>query len=382
MKRIGAVLVVLAVACGKRGDPRPPVPIIPQATSDLAVNQRADRIVLSWSYPSLTTSGRSLPAVRRVVVYRYVEELPAAVAATPAAPPEPSVADAVARFAKVPQLPAAQFVRISTRIDSIESANLGAATSGARLLFEDMPPFRSASGMPVRLTYAVVTEGLAARGEPSNLVSIIPLDVAVAPPVLTANASADGVTLTWEAPKAAATGAKATPVITGYNVYRDAGEELTKPANASPATGTTFTDVPPYGEHTYRVTAVASAGPPRIESEPSPVATVTFKDLQPPPVPSGLVALMETTQVRLTWNAVDAPDIAGYHIYRIEGIGMEQLRDLGGFRMTGAPLAETHFVDPTVNKGISYRYEVTAVDKSGNESKPAKTGWVLVPKTP
>src|SRR6266498_3382915 len=71
------VVILIFLACGKRGDPRPPVPVIPKATSDLVVTQRSSKLVLSWSYPSLTTAGKSLPAVRRVTVYRYIEELPA-----------------------------------------------------------------------------------------------------------------------------------------------------------------------------------------------------------------------------------------------------------------------------------------------------------------
>ena len=53
---------------GAKGDPRPPVPIIPAATSDLVVTQRADKVILAWSYPSLTTVGRSLTDVRRITV--------------------------------------------------------------------------------------------------------------------------------------------------------------------------------------------------------------------------------------------------------------------------------------------------------------------------
>ena len=46
------------------------------------------------------------------------------------------------------------------------------------------------------------------------------------------------------------------------------------------------------------------------------------------------------------------------------------------------PLTQTNYTDTKINRGISYFYEVTSVDKSGNESKPAKTDWVLAPKTP
>src|ERR687892_21149 len=76
VKKLVAVALLLFVFCGKRGDPRPPVPVIPQATSDLVVAQRAGQVILSWSYPALTTAGRSLTDVRRISIYRYVESLP------------------------------------------------------------------------------------------------------------------------------------------------------------------------------------------------------------------------------------------------------------------------------------------------------------------
>lgn len=378
---------MVVLACGKRGDPRPPVPVIPQATSDLVVTQRAGRIVLSWSYPALTTSGRSLSGLRRVVLYRYSEPLPATVPSSgPATAAEPGVPNAIAQFANVPTLAPAQFAKLSTRIDSIEGANLPAASTGDRLVYEDSPPVRSDAGQPVRYTYGVVTESISARSEVSNLVSIVPLDVAVAPTALTASASAAGVTLRWKAPATAATGSGA-PVIVGYNIYRDAGElraEVPQPINTTAVTDTSFTDTPPYGEHEYRVTAVASAGPPRIESDASGVAKANFRDLVAPPPPATLSALVETKQIRLIWDPVDAADLHGYLVYRIEAVGTDPaaLREIGRLKFTPLPIPQTNFVDIGPEPGIFFRFEVTAVDKSGNESAPTNSGWVLVPKTP
>src|SRR5687768_8850529 len=164
MKRLLPIAVLLVIACGQRGDPRPPVPVIPQATTDLVVTQRADQVILSWSYPSLTTAGRSLTDIRRISVFRYSEELPAsAVGVDPKTivPGEvdPSSPQPIVLFSKVPTLPQAQFIKLSERIDSIEKANLTSATSGSKLVYSDTPPFRSTSGRPVRVTYAVVTEG-------------------------------------------------------------------------------------------------------------------------------------------------------------------------------------------------------------------------------
>src|SRR5438128_1707621 len=78
VRKLGAAAVMLLIACGKRGDPHPPVPVIPKATSDLVVAQRGAKVILSWSLPSLTTTGQKLASIRRIVLYRYVEELPVA----------------------------------------------------------------------------------------------------------------------------------------------------------------------------------------------------------------------------------------------------------------------------------------------------------------
>ena len=361
MKRLLVSVSLVLIACGKRGDPRPPVPVIPQATTDLVVTQRAARVLLTWSYPSLTTSGKSLPAIRRIAIYRYAEPLPTA-----------AVPDPVSAFSKIPTLTAVQFAKLSTRVESIEGANLAAATVGSKLQFEDRPPFQSPSGGPIRLTYAVVTEGVTSRGDLSNLATIVPLAASVAPTSLTATAQADGVVLKWVAPKTSVVG-RGEPVIVGYDIYRDS-EDLEKPVNPTPIADTSFKDVPPYGDHTYRITAVASPGPPKIQSDPSLPVSATFKDLVPPPAPATLTVLLETRVVRLLWDAVDAPDLQGYNVYRTQGTVR--------LKLTPGPAQQTHFGDESLEPGIEYFYSVTAVDKNRNESAPTNSETILVPKTP
>ena len=192
--------------------------------------------------------------------------------------------------------------------------------------------------------------------------------------------------LTWTAPDTAISGAKKPP-IAGYNVYRfphgQPADEFAIPVNTSPVSSPTYTDNPPYGPHDYFVTALASATAPRIESDPSSAVSVTFKDLVPPPPPTGLTALVETAGVRLVWDPVDAPDLAGYKVYRTEGTGIEQLRPIRTLPLTPVQLVTaTNYRDTSVAHGISYYYEVVSVDKTGNESARVKTDWVLVPKTP
>jgi hypothetical protein len=371
--------MVVVVACGKRGDPRPPVPIIPQATSDLVVTQRADQVILSWSYPSLTTTGRALTAVERISVFRYVEDLPVAAPNVPTSGDlDPTVPRPVALFSKVPTLPQAQFAKLGTRVESIEKANLPAASAGSRLVFADRPQFTTTDGRPVRITYAVVTEGESARSEYSNLAIIVPLPVAVPPAKLTAVPKANGVTLTWEAPTASVGVAGVAPFIHGYHIYRtapgQAPNEFMTPINNAPVKETTYTDAPPYGEHEYRVAAVAAEGPPRVQSNPSEPVRATFKDLVPPPAPASVTPLLETKRLRLIWDAVEAPDLDGYIVYRVEGKS----------RLRLAPwiIKETHFIDISLDIGIAYHYEVTSIDTSKNESAPVRSETVIVPKSP
>jgi hypothetical protein len=391
VKKLLALLVVATLAfCGKRGDPRPPVPVVPQATTDLVVAQRAGQVILSWSYPSLTTAGRSLTDVRRILIYRYVEELPVSAAGRDPNAILPGDIDttqplSVALFAKVPTIPQAQFAKLSTRVDSIEKANLATATAGAKLIYADAPPFQSRDGRAVRLTYAVVTEGEDAKGELSNMAILVPLPVAAPPKALTATAKAEGVTLTWDVPTTSVT--QDPPVISGYNVYRTApGErvdEFASPINTAPVTATIYTDTPPYGEHEYRVAAVGATGPPLLQSDLSMPAKATYKDLIAPPAPAQITPLVETGAVRLIWDAVDAPDLAGYRLYRSESTGHgDQIREIGNFPLIPAPIAATDYIDKKPDPGLAYRYAVTAVDKNGNESPRAWTAWVVVPKTP
>ena len=385
------LLFVATLFCGKRGDPRPPVPVIPQATSDLVVAQRAGQVILSWSYPSMTTAGRSLSEVERIVVYRYVEELPVPAGGRDAntmVPGEldPSLPQAVALFARIPTIPQAQFAKLSREVESIDKANLAAATAGAKLFYADNPPFQSTDGRPVRVTYAVVTVGKTAKSEISNMATLVPLPVAAPPKDVIATASPEGVKVTWTAPTTSVT--QDAPIIAGYNIYRSApGEaipDFAQPVNAGPVTATTFTDVPPYGEHEYRVTAVGNIGPPLLQSELSLPAQATFRDLIAPPAPASLTPLIETKAVRLIWPAVEAADLAGYKIYRSEGVGHgNDIKDIGTIPIDGGRVfAATDYVDGSVDLGIAYRYAVTAIDKSGNESARVWTDWVVAPKTP
>ena len=75
--------------------------------------------------------------------------------------------------------------------------------------------------------------------------------------------------------------------------------------------------------------------------------------------------------MRLVWSPVDAPDLAGYLVFRAEGSGTPE-------RLTKDPVADPFFTDESVGQGKRYRYTVVAVDRAGNQS-PASPEAVAEP---
>jgi hypothetical protein len=365
------LVAALAIGCGRRDDPRPPVPIVPQATSDLVVAQLGPDVVLSWSYPALTVAGGRLVDVRRLVVSRYVEQLPPQAAERlPQIPTEAATDPAVQLFDGVPQIAADHFIRLREVIAHLEGDAIPQHTGGARIYFRDDAQF-GATGAPVRVTYAVSTVGREAESALSNLVSIVPLETTGPPQNVTASATPQGVRLQWEAPAEGEAAALA-----GYNVYRFPPEgsifDLGAPVHGEPIPNTDYLDIPPFGAWRYAVTAVRHAGPPRIESRPTPTVYTEFADLVAPPQPEGVVTLMEEAAVRVVWDPVVDPALLGYHVYRTAG--NERIR------LTQQPISETSWRDTTLQRGVRYVYSVTSIDRSDNESEPGESAPILLPR--
>lgn len=123
-------------------------------------------------------------------------------------------------------------------------------------------------------------------------------------------------------------------------------------------------DLPlPDGDYVLRVRATDAAG---AQSD----ARIDLRvDRAAPPAPLQLRVRLDNADAVLDWSASTANDIAGYAIYR------------NGERINGALAAVPHHVDGALPDG-RWRYEVSAIDRAGNESPRSNRVEVALDRTP
>jgi hypothetical protein len=327
-----------ALGCGKQGDPAPPLRAVPAPVKDLAVVQQGPRLLLSFTYPSVTPAGTALEGISAVEVLEAARPVPPD---GKAAPLDPREFNAVAKVTQ-----------------TLAGADLTGATEGGQINVFLPAPETPASTAPQARYYAVRTFGKNGdRSDLSNVAVVVPKTPPPAPGRVTVTARADGILVEWAGVEGA----------TGYNVYRRDAKERAhgKPVHtAGPQERSWLDNTARFGQsYIYTVTALAQPEPV-VESAVTSEHEVIYQDRFPPPAPGELVALAEARRVRLVWRASEAEDVAGYLVYRRAG-------ESGAFeRVTAQPVVNAEFVDTAVRAGQTYTYRVTAVDQAGNESAP------------
>lgn len=336
----------LLAGCGKQGNPQPPLRAVPATTQDLRAHQQGTRIVLDLTYPRTTAVGTALPGLRAVEVYESLQPAPREGAPAP--------------------LEARIFTASAQLQRTLAEGDVGGATFGDRLII-DLPLPEPLEDPARARYYGVRTVGKDGdRSELSNLVALVPKKPPAAPVNVVATARPDGIFVEW------------TPVegVLGYGVYRRGSQERAFGAPVQLVPGAdqrSWLDTTArFGQdYIYAVTAIIQPNP-IIESAISGTDEERYVDRFPPAVPGDLVALTEPGRVRLVWRASEAPDFAGYHVYRREADG-----DFS--RVTEQPLPTPEHVDDGVASGTVYGYRVTAVDQAGNESGPSPEVRAAVP---
>jgi hypothetical protein len=381
-KRTWLALLLTAsfLACGKKGDPQPPLPRGPNAVKDLAVEQEGDDAVLTFRVPDRLLTGAPLTDLDAIEVYRVVRPSPELTAPRRAGGPPTSSAGA-SSSAGIIQLPGAgerreatnvrlaeeAFYKAAERVASLRSPDIADATRGASLVYRDPLGllFLQEDG-PHPIAYAVVS--VRRNGERSPLSNIVTLAPAIAPqaPSLEPPLLEEGrICLEWTPPKQ---NVLFQPVeVGGYRVYRRplSDEAYEAPMNATPIAGNSFVDTTaPYGVPVaYTVRAVLASNP-KIEGLPAEEVFVRPEDVYPPKAPARVDALSEANLIRVSWDPVDAADLAGYVVFRAEGTSPP-------VRLNEALVTDPFFNDATPRPGRRYRYTVRAVDRAGNMSAPS-----------
>ena len=375
------LVFAVSLACGKKGDPQPPLPRGPNAVKDLAVEQEGDDAVLTFTFPDRLLTGALLVDLDSIEVYRVVNPPPALTTPSPSggAPPPPvsssggssgelrGLGYAERRAATNVRLAEESFYDQAQRVAVLSLTDIAEGTRGASVVYRDPLTnlFLQEDG-PHPLAYAVVS--VRRKGERSPLSNIVAITPGIAPqapefqpPIL----DEGRVCLEWTAPTQ---NVLFQPVeIGGYRIYRRplSQEAYETPLTPKPIDGTSFVDMTaPYGVPLAYTVRATLASNPKVEGLPAEELFVVPRDTYPPPAPVRLDALSEPGLVRLLWDPVDSPDLAGYLLYRAEGDGSPVL-------LTPKAVVEPFYNDTAVRIGMRYRYTVRSVDRAGNESSPS-----------
>jgi hypothetical protein len=338
-------------ACATIGPPQPPSLELPKPPADLRAVRKGDRVILTWTAPSVTTDRQRARSAGPTRICRGVEA-------------ELTRCTPVGEAAAQPLAASAQKVS-RTYTDSL----------GGPLQSDNPSSF---------VAYAI--EVLNAGGRSAGLSNQVrvPLVRTLPPPrEFAARVTGQGVELTW-ANGVPPAGSASVHYL--YRVYRRqegsadgilAGQV---PAGSEPVL--TLTDSSIEWEKTYEyraetVTVIARENKPevQVEGDDTPEIKVFADDVFPPAVPAGLQAVAsgpgQKTFVDLVWAPVSDVDLDGYNVYR---------REEGGAPVKVAALLKTPaYRDESAVSGKSYLYSVSAVDVRGNESARSEEAGETVP---
>jgi hypothetical protein len=369
--RVGSVLILAAAiaagACGKRGNPLPPLRPLPAAIRDLSVKRVDGRIELTFAIPTVNADGTTPVAIDRVEVHA----VPVMPGITPKTAPQMLEDSSTLRTTLQVRTP------VETDSAAPAPARVESAANpapGERALVVDNPSAIAGPGATAinYVVAGVVGGGRGRKGPASPVVSVSLAEPPPPPASLTLAHDERAITVTWprvsgqqvlvfdthprattSAPTAPAAGALPAAGAPPATSVPAAPRQLTP----SPVGTFAFTEPVEFGvERCYTVRSVRVTGAASVLGPASPEACITPVDKYPPPSPSNLQVLQEGQAVTLNWTSVEAPDLAGYVVLRGEGAG-EAMRPL-----VRTPLAGTTFSDTSVVPGATYTYSVYAVD--------------------
>ena len=388
------IVVIMAVGCGKKGPPLPPLVRLPVAPPNITADRRGDTVDVAFTVPD-TNTDRTRPAnIERVDVYAITApsnvtdeqllkrgtKIGSVAVKSPKDPNE--VVDEDEQDEEVE--PAVgkgldqgvvAHVEESLTPQMFRQADLGADARASRRATSDgdvaRPLIGPALTMPARTYVAVGVSTRGKKGPLSKRVTAPLLEPPPPPSDLRMSYTETEVKLSWTPVAAVATQADdllpsrpfgvPAPSI-GYNVYDVSTPAAPVKVNKDPLPDPSASDPRiVFGEkRCYAVRTVASAASAVVESAAAPEVCDTLKDTFPPAAPKGLRSVAGVGSISLIWDPNGEGDLGGYLVYR--GMAGAELAQI-----TPQAIAETSFAD-NVQAGVHYVYAVRAVDKAGNIS--------------
>ncbi|WP_162601867.1 fibronectin type III domain-containing protein [Occallatibacter savannae] len=347
-------LLLCLPGCGTPGAPQPPSLNLPDPVGDLAATRAGDQVTLTWTMPKRNTDRTTIKGEVAVRICRRENDAGACEAAGP-----DQMTEAGAAGVYTDTLP----------------AELRASTARPVSYFVEL---RNRNGRSAGLSNAAT---ILAGAAPA------PIDG------LKAEVRKQGVVLSWTpdgentavrlerklltpAQKAEQRGPLApTPEAEQQDLIVEPGAEQ------GHAIDKTVRFDEQYAYRAQRVARVDVGGKTlELDGAFSPAVQVEVKDVFPPSVPGGLVAVSTagengaTPAIDLSWQPVTDSDVAGYVVYRREeGGGWQRVS-------AAAPIVEPAFHDAQVKAGSTYQYAVSAVDKGGHESAKSAEARETVPQ--
>ncbi len=340
------------LSCGKVGAPVPPARLT-ERTNSLTAVQRGASVLLSWPAPPLVKQESDRAYIKRVEIYRLVEQRD-----------------------EEPVLDPDDFEGLSQMIGYLDRDAIEAQIESARQLqYTDALNLTQPQDLAnTRLRYAV--RYINKRGQTaafSNSVAVEPVPgIAKAPTDLSlGDEGQDAVTISWDPPDEDVSGARPASVI-GYNVYRRTPkrDSFNKPLNPEPISETSFTDrsFKYQTDYVYVVRALSQGRSGLIESADSLPLEVKPVDTFKPGAPDPVSIASANGVISLFWPTSPERDVVGYNVYRAESAAPDEKEWV---KLNADPLGPVTFRDDRVTTGQRYFYRVTAVDRFNNESEPS-----------
>ena len=393
---------LLFTACASMAPPKPPSLKLPKPPADLRAVRKGDRVILTWTIPSVTTDRQKVNAVGETRICRSAEAQ-FTKCGTPVGMAKPLPAsEATTELTGSPVAKSDPKTNHSQKInDTYTDSLLGQVES------DDPAAF---------VTYAVEVLNPDGRGAGlSNAVKVSTIRTLAPPRDFFAKVTSQGVVLNWTGSLPA--NSTPTPSVRyGYRVFRrQEGEEQAVQVGEVPAENRalTLTDSTFEWQKTYFYRAEAVTVIPRpesfkaksanpasnkrektssenarsekaesqtselqIEGTNTPEVKVFANDVFPPEVPSNLQAVFsgpgQAPFVDLIWAPVADVDLAGYNVYRHEESTVP-------VKLNAEPVRTPAYRDANVAAGKTYFYSVSAVDVRNNESAQSEEASERVP---